>query len=104
MNYVLLNGEEENELTPFRVKPKIINEHSIHQLSAGAQHVAYLSYPQDSRPPQAQLSESARRKSVDSRKKLGKASNPSKPKNASKPRNPSKPSKLSKRKRSPVPK
>lgn len=46
MNYVLLNGEEENEYKPFKVKPKIINEHTIYQLSAGAQHVAYLSYPQ----------------------------------------------------------
>jgi hypothetical protein len=46
MNYVLLNGEEENESRPFKVKPKILNEHAIHQLSAGAQHVAYLSYPQ----------------------------------------------------------
>ena len=72
MNYVLLNGEEENELAPFRVKPKIINEQRIHQLAAGAQHVAYLSYPQDSHPPQPHLSETAQRKSIDSRKKLTK--------------------------------
>lgn len=49
MNYVLLNGEEENEYTPFKVKSKIINEHRIHQLSAGAQHVAYLSYPPEAK-------------------------------------------------------
>jgi hypothetical protein len=72
MNYVLLNGEEENEVSAFRVKPKIINEQRIHQLAAGAQHVAYLSYPQEALPPQTRLSETAQRKSVDSRKKLTK--------------------------------
>lgn len=70
MNYVLLNGEEENESRPFKVKPKILNEHTIQQLSAGAQHVAYLSYPQSSKPPRVELSEQARRQSLDSRKKL----------------------------------
>jgi alpha-tubulin suppressor-like RCC1 family protein len=44
MNYVLLNGQEEDEFRPFRVKPKILNEQRIFQVSAGAQHVAYLSY------------------------------------------------------------
>lgn len=44
-NYVLLNGQEDDELTPFKVKPRIINEHAIYDLAAGAQHVAFLSYP-----------------------------------------------------------
>lgn len=47
MNYVLLNGNEDNEHEPFQVRPKIINEHKIYSLAAGAQHVAYLSYPKD---------------------------------------------------------
>jgi hypothetical protein len=41
----LLNGNEDDEYTPFKVKSRIINEHTIYDLAAGAQHVVYLSYP-----------------------------------------------------------
>jgi alpha-tubulin suppressor-like RCC1 family protein len=43
--YVLLNGEEDDETLPFKVKNKIINNHSIYELDAGNQHVLYTSYP-----------------------------------------------------------
>lgn len=43
--YVLLNGEENDEPLPFKVKSKIINEHTIFELDAGTQHVVYTSYP-----------------------------------------------------------
>ena len=45
MNYVLLNGsEDEDEYQPFKVKDKILNFENIHQLSAGSQHVVYTAY------------------------------------------------------------
>jgi hypothetical protein len=43
--YVLLNGEENEESEPFKVKSKIINNHAIFQLDAGNQHVLYTSFP-----------------------------------------------------------
>jgi hypothetical protein len=43
--YVLLNGEENEESEPFKVKSKIINNNTIFQLDAGSQHVLYTSYP-----------------------------------------------------------
>lgn len=43
--YVLLNGEEDDESLPFKVKNKIIKNHSIYELDAGNQHVLYTSYP-----------------------------------------------------------
>lgn len=70
MNYVLLNGNEEDEYQPFKVKPTILNNHKIHQLSAGAQHVAYLSYPKEGRLAKIELSEAARKIAMESRKKL----------------------------------
>lgn len=44
--YVLLNGEENDETGPFKVKNKIINNHTILELDAGNQHVLYTSYPE----------------------------------------------------------
>lgn len=43
--YVLLNGQENDEEEPFKVKSKIINNHTIFELDAGNQHVLYTSYP-----------------------------------------------------------
>jgi hypothetical protein len=43
--YVLLNGEENDESTPFKVKSSIVNCHTVFQLDAGNQHVLYTSYP-----------------------------------------------------------
>ena len=43
-SYVLLNGTEEEEEVPFGVKDKILNNHRIHDMQAGGQHVMYLSY------------------------------------------------------------
>lgn len=43
---MLLNGEENDESKPFKVKNKIINNHTIHQLDAGNQHVLFTSYPE----------------------------------------------------------
>lgn len=59
MNYVLLNGNEDDEFEPFKVKPRILNEHKIYDIQAGAQHVAYLSYPSAEQKPKPQLSEKA---------------------------------------------
>lgn len=70
MNFVLLNGNEEDEYQPFKVKSNIINNHRIHQLSAGAQHVAYLSYPKEGKLAKIELSKTARKIALDSRKKL----------------------------------
>lgn len=43
MNFVLLNGnEDEDQYTPFKVNPKIINNEEIVAIGAGGQHVAYL--------------------------------------------------------------
>jgi hypothetical protein len=53
---VLLNGQEDDEVSPFKVKPKILNEHVIWDVAAGAQHVAYLSYPTQAEKPNPKLS------------------------------------------------
>lgn len=45
VGYVLLTGEQNDEMQIFKVKNKIINNHSIYQLDAGNQHVLYTSYP-----------------------------------------------------------
>jgi hypothetical protein len=39
------NVEEDDECLPFKVKNKIIKNHSIYELDAGNQHVLYTSYP-----------------------------------------------------------
>jgi alpha-tubulin suppressor-like RCC1 family protein len=43
--YVLLNGEENEESEPFKVKSKIISNSAVFQLAAGNQHVLYTSFP-----------------------------------------------------------
>jgi alpha-tubulin suppressor-like RCC1 family protein len=45
IGYVLLTGEENDVEIPYLVKGKITNNHRIHQLDAGSQHVLYTSYP-----------------------------------------------------------
>ena len=60
-NYVLLNGQEDDEESPFEVKPRILNEHTIYDVAAGAQHVAYLSYPSEEERPAPHLSDKAER-------------------------------------------
>lgn len=71
-NFVLLNGEEEDEVTPFKVRSKILNENSIYDLAAGAQHVAYLSYPSSEEKPKPKFSEAALESSRVAKKSLGK--------------------------------
>jgi hypothetical protein len=46
-------------VTPFKIKAKILNEHSIYDVAPGAQHVAYLSYPTSEEKPAPTLSETA---------------------------------------------
>ncbi len=58
-NFVLLNGQEDDEYEPFKVKSRIINEHTIYDLAAGAQHVVYLSYPTQQPRPSPKMSEAA---------------------------------------------
>lgn len=69
-SYVLLNGSEDNEFVPFRVKPRIINEETIWGLEAGSQHVAYLSYPSEQQQPSQALSEDAIRVASECRGRL----------------------------------
>jgi hypothetical protein len=44
MNYVLLNGEENEEYEPFKVRNKIINDEIIEEIQADGQHVLYTAY------------------------------------------------------------
>jgi len=44
MNYVLLNGNEDDEEIPFKVKSKIINEETVYDLASGGQHVVYTAH------------------------------------------------------------
>jgi alpha-tubulin suppressor-like RCC1 family protein len=44
MNYVLLNGEQNEEYEPFKVRNKIINDEIIEEIQAGGQHVLYMAY------------------------------------------------------------
>lgn len=61
MNYVLLNGQEEDEYEPFKVKGRILNEEKIYTLAAGAQHVVYLAVPVNTQSQRLELTASAKR-------------------------------------------
>lgn len=63
-NFVLLTGQEDEEYTPFKVKSKIINGHTILDLAAGAQHVVYLSYSNKFPKPTPKMSEAALQRSI----------------------------------------